>query len=201
VLSDSPPDRDVEWTASGAEAAWKFLGKVWRSVSELNPKLELLGQDHELDKATAKAIVLITDAIEGFAFNKAIAHIYEFFNTINKSSIKPNLKRKAFLVLAQLMSPMVPHLAEEIWQFLGGDGLLALAKWPEADKLLLEMETTTIPIQVNGKRRAEIIIQSDSSQEEVKKLALSNSNISKILGESQPKKVIYVPGRIVNVVI
>jgi leucyl-tRNA synthetase len=201
VLSDSPPDRDVEWTASGAEAAWKFLGKVWRSVSELNPKLELLGQDHELDKATAKAIVLITDAIEGFAFNKAIAHIYEFFNTINKSSIKPNLKRKAFLVLAQLMSPMVPHLAEEIWRFLGGDGLLALAKWPEADKSLLKMETTTIPIQVNGKRRAEIIIQSDSSQEEVKKLALSNSNISKILGESQPKKVIYVPGRIVNVVI
>ena len=99
------------------------------------------------------------------------------------------------------MSPMVPHLAEEIWQFLGGDGLLALAKWPEADKSLLKMETITIPIQVNGKRRAEIIIQNNSSQEEVKKLALSNSNISKILGESQPKKVIYVPGRIVNVVI
>jgi len=201
VLSDSPPERDVEWTASGAEAAWKFLGKVWRSVSDLDPKLESLDQDQELNKATAKAIVLITDAIEGFAFNKAIAHIYEFFNTINKSSAGPNSKKKSFLVLAQLMSPMVPHLAEEIWQFLGGDGLLTLAKWPEADIALLKMETTTIPIQINGKRRAEIIIQSDLSHEEVKKLALTNSNISKTLGESQPKKVIYVPGRIVNVVI
>ena len=201
VLSDSPPERDIEWTESGAEAAWKFLGKVWRTTFNIDKKCNSPSDDKELKKATAKAIIRVTDGIERFAFNKAVAQIYEFFNTINKSEASPCSKKEALLIMAQLMSPMVPHLAEEIWKHLGGKGLIALAKWPQAKKSLLDEETIVIPIQVNGKRRAEITVQNNTSSEEVEKLALNESIISKTLGGGVPKKVIYVPGRIVNVVI
>ncbi|MEH6774309.1 MAG: class I tRNA ligase family protein, partial [Cereibacter changlensis] len=202
VMSDSPPERDVEWTASGAEAAFKHMGRVWRLVDEISrgdaaPNAE----DAVLERATARAIAEVTAGIEGFAFNKAVAKLYEFTNTLNRSTAGAAARKQAMLTMAQLMSPMVPHLAEEIWAMLGGQGLVAQAAWPKADPALLVEDTVTLPIQINGKRRAEITVPKDMPIAEVEKLVLAEETVVKVLAGSAPKKLIVVPGRIVNVVI
>ncbi|NNK79466.1 MAG: leucine--tRNA ligase [Litoreibacter sp.] len=198
VLSDSPPERDVEWTAAGADAAWKFLGRVWRLAADLGD-----GDDTNaaLEKATAQAIHEVTMGIETFGFNKSVAKLYEFANTIQKSKAGPGAKRKAIKVLAQLMSPMTPHLAEEVWAHLDGEGLIANAAWPKADPALLVDDMVTLPIQINGKRRSELQVAKDLPKEEVEKLALADKAVQKALAGAAPKKLIIVPGRIINVVI
>lgn len=198
VLSDSPPERDVEWTASGAEAAWKFLGRVWRLAAELEDGDD---SDTDLERACAQAIREVTLGIETFGFNKSVAKLYEFANAISKSKAGPGAKRKAVKVLAQLMSPMTPHLSEEIWAHLGGEGLIANAPWPVADEALLVQDTVTMPIQINGKRRGEIDVATEAPKEEVEKLALAHDAVVKALEGREPKKLIVVPGRIINVVI
>ena len=199
MLSDSPPERDVEWTAAGAEAAWKHLSRVWRLADEV------AGADDEadeaLERATHKVIDEVTRGIEGFAFNKAVAKLYEFTNTIARSDAGAGAKRAALRVMAQLMAPMTPHLAEDVWQMLGGDGLVAKAAWPKADPALLIEDTVTLPIQVNGKRRSEIAVPRDLAKEEVEKLVLADDAVRRALDGAAPKKLIVVPGRIVNVVI
>jgi leucyl-tRNA synthetase len=105
------------------------------------------------------------------------------------------------LTLAQLMSPMTPHLSEEIWALLGGAGLIANAPWPKADAAMLVSDTVTLPIQINGKRRSEITVPADATQEEVEKIALADDAVVKALAGGQPRKLIVVPGRIVNVVV
>ncbi|MDQ7079935.1 MAG: leucine--tRNA ligase [Paracoccaceae bacterium] len=201
VMSDSPPERDVEWTAAGAEAAWKHLQRVWRMASEIAEGPDDGASDLDLEKATARAIDEVTKGIEGFAFNKSVAKLYEFTNTIAKSKAAPAAKRRAMLVMAQLMQPMTPHLAEEVWHLLGGKGLVAAAPWPKADPALLVDDTVTLPIQVNGKRRAEITVSKDMPKEEVEKLVLADDAVIRFLGGKEPRKLIVVPGRIVNVVV
>ncbi|MEM9433644.1 MAG: leucine--tRNA ligase [Pseudomonadota bacterium] len=198
VLSDSPPERDVEWTASGAEASWKFLGRVWRLAEDLGDGPDT---DAALEKETAKAIVEVTQGVETFGFNKSVAKLYEFANAISKSKAGPGAKRRAVKILAQLMSPMTPHLSEEIWSHLGGEGLIANAAWPVADESLLVDDTVTLPIQVNGKRRSELIVAKELAKEEVEKLVLADEAVQRALDGRAPKKLIVVPGRIVNVVI
>jgi leucyl-tRNA synthetase len=202
ILSDSPPERDVEWTASGAEAAFKFLSRVWRLADEIAASTApATDEDAVLDRATAKAIAEVTAGIEGFAFNKAVAKLYEFTNTLGRSGAGGDAKRRAMAVMAQLLSPMVPHLAEDIWAMLGGAGLVVQAAWPKADPALLIEDTVTLPIQINGKRRAEITVPKDMPPAEVEKLVLADDAVAKALGGAVPKKLIVVPGRIVNVVI
>ncbi len=201
VMSDSPPERDVEWTAAGAEAAWKHLQRVWRMASEIAKGPEDGASDLDLEKATARTIDEVTKGIEGFAFNKSVAKLYEFTNTIAKSKAAPAAKRRAMLVMAQLMQPMTPHLAEEVWHLLGGKGLVAAAPWPKADPALLVDDTVTLPIQVNGKRRSEITVPKDMPKEEVEKLVLADDAVIRFLGGKEPRKLIVVPGRIVNVVV
>lgn len=202
ILSDSPPERDVEWTASGAEAAFKFLSRVWRLADEIaRSDAPATEDDAALDRATAKAIAEVTAGIEGFAFNKAVAKLYEFTNTQGRSGAGAAAKRRAMTVMAQLLSPMVPHLAEDIWAMLGGAGLVVQATWPQPDPALLVEDTVTLPIQINGKRRAEITVPKDMSPAEVEKLVLADDAVAKALGGAAPKKLIVVPGRIVNVVI
>ena len=201
VLSDSPPERDVEWTAAGAEAAHKHLGRVW-SLSERIAGMEGEGRDDEdLLRAMHKTIHDVTMAIESFGFNAAIARLYAFTNTLQKSKAGAETQRQAMRVLAQLMAPFTPHLAEEIWARQGGEGLVARAPWPEADPALLVEDTVTLPIQINGKRRSEITVARDLSREEVEKLALADQAVQRALDGRAPKKLIVVPGRIVNVVI
>ncbi|MDO6457691.1 leucine--tRNA ligase [Celeribacter halophilus] len=201
VLSDSPPERDVEWTASGAEAASKHLGRVWRLAAELDSAPESGKGDEELLRATHKAMLEVTQGIESFGFNASIAKLYGFTNTIAKSKAGREAKRFALKTLAQLMSPMTPHLAEEMWSMLGGEGLIAQAPWPVPDEAMLVEDTVTLPIQINGKRRDEISVPKDMPKEEVEKLVLENDAVKKALDGGSPKKLIVVPGRIVNVVI
>ncbi|MDA1284850.1 MAG: leucine--tRNA ligase [Proteobacteria bacterium] len=201
VMSDSPPERDVEWTASGAEAAWKHLQRIWRMTDEIHAAGEGGEPDPALEKATAKAIDEVTKGIEEFAFNKSVAKLYELTNSLQKSDAGPSAKRKTMLTIAQMMQPMTPHLAEEVWAVLGGQGLVAQAPWPKADPMLLVDDTVTLPIQINGKRRSEITVPKDMPKEEVEKLVLSDDAVIRALDGNVPKKLILVPGRIVNVVI
>ncbi|QTN37291.1 leucine--tRNA ligase [Cognatishimia activa] len=202
VLSDSPPERDVEWTASGAEAAYKHLTRVHRIAAEAAASEEQANaNDEQLLREMHKAIRDVTLGVESFGFNASIAKLYGFTNTLAKSKAGAEAKKEAAKTLAQLMAPMTPHLAEDMWQLLGGDGLVIHAPWPVADEAMLVEANVTLPIQINGKRRAEISVPKDMPKEEVEKIALAQEAVAKALDGAQPKKLIVVPGRIVNVVI
>jgi leucyl-tRNA synthetase len=201
VLSDSPPERDVEWTASGAEAAARHLGRVYRIAAEVAEANETANaEDDAILREMHKAIHDVTVGVESFGFNASIARLYAFTNALSKSKAGSDAKRQAAKTLAQLMSPMTPHLSEEIWALLGGEGLVANAPWPKADEAMLVEDTVTLPIQVNGKRRDEITVPKDMDKAEVEKLALAAEGVKRALDGASPKKVIVVPGRIVNVV-
>ncbi len=189
----------MEWTAAGAEASHKHLSRVWRlaheasgAQGEANPTA-----DAALERALHKCIHEVSQGIESFGFNAAIAKLYAFTTTLAKTEAGPEARRRAARTLAQLMAPMVPHLAEEIWALLGGEGLCAEAAWPKADPALLVEDSVTLPIQVNGKRRGEISVPRDMAVAEIERLALED--VARNL-DGAPKKVIVVPGRIVNVV-
>ncbi|WP_417817184.1 leucine--tRNA ligase [Tritonibacter scottomollicae] len=202
VLSDSPPERDVEWTASGAEAAYKHLNRVWNlcdRIGEMDPNAKGEG-DEDLLREMHKAIRDVTLGVESFGFNAAIAKLYGFTNTLSKSKASAAVQKQAIKTLAQLMSPMTPHLSEDIWAHQGGEGLVANAPWPVADDSMLVEDSVTLPIQVNGKRRGELTVAKDLDKAEVEKLALAHEAVQRVLEGAAPKKVIVVPGRIVNVV-
>ena len=203
TISDSPPERDVEWTSSGAEAAFKHMGRVWALCSRIGemPAGHVGTGDDALARATARAVHDVTAGIEGFAFNKAIAKLYEFTNTLSKAEASTDAMRAAMRTLAQLMQPMVPHIAESIWAYQGGAGLCCRAAWPVADPALLIDDTVTLPIQINGKRRAEITVPRDMTAAEVEKIALAEDDVVKFLAGQPVKKIIVVPGRIINVVV
>ena len=203
VMSDSPPERDVEWTASGAEATFKHLSRVWAlSVRVAEMRLDHKGEgDGDLLRATHRAIAEVTAGIEGFAFNKAIAKLYEFTNAIGRASASTIAMKDALRILAQLMQPMTPHIAEAVWAAQGGVGLCAQAAWPKADPALLEDDTVILPIQINGKRRAEISVPKAMPVAEVEKLALANEDVLRFLAGQPIKKLIVVAGRIINVVV
>ena len=202
VLSDSPPERDVEWTASGAEAAHKHLSRVYRVAAEAAAS-DAPGNDHDtaLLKEMHKAIFDVTQGVESFGFNASIAKLYAFTNTVAKSKAGSAAKREAVKTLVHLMSPMTPHLAEEVWSMLGGEGLIANAPWPVADEKMLVEDSVTLPIQINGKRRGEITVAKDLDKAEVERQALAHEAVQRALDGATPKKVIVVPGRIVNVVV
>jgi leucyl-tRNA synthetase len=202
VLSDSPPERDVEWTASGAEATFKHLNRVHRVATEIAAMdAGTTADDDDLLRAMHKAIHDVTLGVETFGFNAAIAKLYAFTNAVAKSKAGGTGKRQAMMVLAQLMSPMTPHLSEEIWFMLGGEGLIANAPWPIPDAAMLVEDTVTMPIQINGKRRAEIQVPADATKEAVTEIALALRVVQTALDGNAPKKLIVVPGRIVNIVI
>ncbi|MDR5652394.1 leucine--tRNA ligase [Ruixingdingia sedimenti] len=202
ILSDSPPERDVEWTAAGAEAAHKHLSRVWRLAADVAAAEGGEGaEDAAVLKAAHRAIADVTAGVEGFAFNKAIAALYTLTNAIAKSGASAQARAEALRIMARLMSPMVPHLAEEVWSMLGGEGLVAQAAWPKADPALLVEDAVTLPIQINGKRRAEVTVPKDMPAAEVEKIVLADPDVIRFLAGQAPKKLIVVPGRIVNVVV
>ena len=202
VMSDSPPERDVEWTASGAEATFKHLSRVWAlsvRIAEM-PEGHIGTDDADLARAAARAVAEVTQGINAFAFNKAIAKLYEFTNTLSRANGSTGAMKQAMRTLAQLMQPMTPHLAEEVWAAMGGVGLVTQAAWPIPDPAQLVDNTVTLPIQINGKRRAEISVPRDMPPAEVEKLALANEDVVRFLAGAPVKKLIVVPGRIINVV-
>ena len=202
VLSDSPPERDVEWTTSGVEAANRHLTRVYKVVLEIiKDETPANENDMTLQKEIHKTIHDVTLGLESFGFNSAIARLYGFTNTLAKSKAGSDTKRAGAKALIQLMGPMTPHLAEELWDKLGGDGLVVSAKWPKADPDLLVDDEITLPIQINGKRRAEITVPKDTDTVEIEKITLLSEPVIKALNGHSPKKVIVVPGRIINVVV
>ncbi len=203
VLSDSPPERDVEWTAAGAEAAHKHLARVWALCDRIGAmdKSAAGEGDEDLLRAMHKTIHDVTMGIESFGFNAAIARLYAFTGVLQKSKASHAVQRQAVMTLAQLMAPMTPHLAEDIWDHQGGAGLCAEAPWPKADEAYLVEDTVTLPIQVNGKRRSELTVAKDLDKAAIEALVLEDPAVRKALDGGQPRKLIVVPGRIVNVVL
>jgi len=217
VLSDSPPERDVQWTESGIEGVWRFIQRVWRLVDDTKAILdnEEIGSKAQIDaedllKSAHRAIDQVTDAYDNLRFNRAIAQIYELANALSKSIAKVKAdassdERKALKMavetLVKLSNPIVPHLTETCWRHLGHDTLLVDESWPEADQKYLTDDTIMLPIQVNGKKRGELTIAKDATKAQIETAALSAEPIARMLDGNAPKKVIVVPGRIVNVVI
>jgi leucyl-tRNA synthetase len=193
----------VEWTASGAEAAFKHLNRVWQLSDKIaNMDKQHVGEgDKDLLLTLHKTIQEVTAGVESFGFNVSIAKLYGLAAALGKTKAGYAAQHEAIVTLAQLMSPMTPHLAEDIWAHQGGEGLIANAAWPVADPALLVEDEVTLPIQINGKRRDEITVPKDMNKEELEVLVLTNNAVVKALDGATPKKVIIVPGRIVNVVI
>ena len=220
VLSDSPPERDFIWTEGGVAGASRFVQRVSRfmdQVAELGakpgtPRPAAFGPDAlALRKAAHRALDNVGSSIEGLRFNVAVAQVHEFANALQTAltkatdgQIAPDLAwslREAAEFLAQMISPMMPHLAEDGWQRLGYNTLVANQSWPVADQALLVDDTITVAVQVNGKRRDELTIARTASQAEIEVAALKLEAVIRALEGRTPKKVIVVPQRIVNVVV
>ena len=218
MLSDSPPERDVQWTEAGVEGASRFQQRVWRLVGETIDLVKQSGgtvtgsDDSEalsLRKIVHRAVHNVGSDIEGLRFNRAVAQIYELTNALVRSAglvAAAPASRIAALAegverLIQLIAPMMPHLAETCWEALGKSGLVADALWPPVDPALLLDDEVTMPIQINGKRRGEITVAKGMAAAEVEALVLSMDEIVRILDGKAPKKIVIVPDRIVNVVV
>ena len=206
VLSDSPPDRDVEWTESGVVGAWRFSNKIWslvKNFKDINPlsiDLDASGEALELRKFTHKALEKITAGIEGFRFNTSVAQIYELTNEIKKYKMNDKAKAEALGILIRTIAPFMPHLAEECWSYLGGKELCYNTPWPRHDESLLVVESKVMPIQVNGKRRSQISVPASTLNCDIEKMALSDEVIIRTVEGLAIKKIIIVPGRIINIV-
>jgi leucyl-tRNA synthetase len=208
MLSDTPPERDIEWTDAGAEGCWRFVQRVWRLCSEAKdlpmPGTPVSGDDEAsktLRQATHKAIAAVTDHLEHLRFNSAVAQLYMLSNTLGGAD-KANLaaRREALEALVLLSAPMMPHLAESCWQALGHQRLVAETAWPKHDPALTVSDSVTVPIQVNGKRRGEIVMPKNADSKDVEAAALKDEAVVRALEGKAPKKVIVVPNRIVNIV-
>jgi leucyl-tRNA synthetase len=208
VLSDSPPERDFEWSDSGVRGAWGSVQKMW-AIADACPDADDGAADSgdalELRRLAHRTIRDVTHGIEKFHFNVGIARMNELANALRKAETQTGAgmataRREAIRLLAQLSAPFTPHLAEECWARIGGIGMIATAKWPIADPALLVSDTVLLPVQVNGKKRAEIILPRDATQEAVEHAARNDAGVAPFLAGLTVRKVIVVPGRIVNIV-
>ncbi len=215
MLSDSPPDRDLEWTEAGVEGAWRFLNRVWRQVQDAiaaglpggdAPKPDTFGATAEaMRRAAHKALDGATGDLERFHFNRAVARIRELSNAVADFTPQDDsdrwAHREAIETLVQLLGPMTPHLAEELWASLGHDSLIARCDWPAADPDLVVDDMVTLAVQVNGKVRAKVDIERDASEDAAKTAALGHENVQRAMDGKEPRKIIVVPNRIVNIVV
>jgi leucyl-tRNA synthetase len=210
MLSDTPPERDIEWTDAGAEGCWRFVQRIWRLVESAkdipSPGAIIPDDLNEYSLALRgivhRRIAEVTEHLESLRFNRVVANIYELANTIGTLNEKhhPAVKREALEALVLLSTPMMPHLAEECWRVLGHQTLAAEAPWPKHDPSLIVSNTVIIPVQVNGKLRAELRLPKGTSKEDAEDFALKLEPVRKALDGKVPKKIVYVMDRIVNIV-
>jgi leucyl-tRNA synthetase len=196
MLSDSPPERDLPWSEAGIEGSWRFVQRLWRMTSDPGGGE---GKDKALARKLHQTIAAVRANIEALAFNKAVANIYELANAVEKAP--PSATRaEAARTLLLLVAPMAPHLAEQAWAALGEQGLIADAAWPEADPALLVEDEVTIAVQINGKLRDTLTAPKGSPRETLQQMALASDKVLRILEGKEPRKVIVVPDRLVNLV-
>ncbi len=217
MLSDSPPDRDVIWSEEGVQGANRFVQRVWRLVNLAAPHLPKAsavtsgnGDVKSLRASAHRTLADVSQAIERLRFNTAIAKLYTFVGTLAEAIDNARLKtdpafaaavREALDILIRMISPMMPHLAEQCWEALGGDGLVSEAAWPEADPALLVEDTMTLPVQINGKKRADVTVGRNAPNPEIEAAVLALDAVKTALAGATPRKIIVVPQRIVNVVV
>jgi leucyl-tRNA synthetase len=221
MLSDSPPERDMEWTDGGIDGAWRFTQRLWRMLQECAPELAQTapgGKDAgtstdaavaTLRRRTHQCIERVSQDIESFHFNRAVARIHELANAIADFRSGSGEKqmgglfalREAFEALAKLIGPMMPHLAEEIWQALGHGDLIAQGSWPQADSELVREKSITIAVQVSGKLRATVQSAPGLDVATLREMALANENVRRAIGDRPVRKVIVIPDKVVNVVV
>ena len=214
MLSDSPPDRDLDWTDSGVDGAWRYVNRLWRLVDEPAFDIAALGADRpeqidghsaDVERMVHRTIVAVTDDLDRFHFNKAVARIRELSNAVE--AMKPNdagaawVLRFATETLTILIGPLMPHLAEEMWQTLGHKTLIADTLWPVAAQEMLVDDKVTIAVQVNGKLRGTLNIAKDSDKETIEQAALMLEGVQTFIEGKDVRKIIVVPNKIVNVVI
>jgi leucyl-tRNA synthetase len=208
MLSDTPPERDIEWTDAGAEGCWRFVQRVWRLASESEglaaPGTPVTADDEaslNLRRAAHKAIAAVTENLEALRFNSAVAQLYTLANAIGSAETCDGAaRREAIEAMVLLCAPMMPHLAEECWQALGHTKLVAETPWPKHDPKLTASDSVTLAVQVNGKRRGEITMPRDGDAKAAEAAALALDGVIRALEGKAPKKVIVVPNRIVNIV-
>ena len=216
MLSDSPPERDLEWTESGVTGAWRFQQRLHRIANEAMADLPAVGTPRpasfsaaaeELRRAAHKTVAGLSADIEAFHFNKAVARLYELANTIASATSAQKddgakwALRETLEIFVRLIGPMTPHLAEQLWQDLGHTTLLADAPWPKPEPALLVDDTVTVAIQLNGKLRGTVHLAKDAAKDVAEKAALALPELVRGLEGRTPKRVIVVPNRIVNVVV
>ncbi|MGE0063572.1 MAG: leucine--tRNA ligase [Xanthobacteraceae bacterium] len=216
MLSDSPPDRDVIWSEEGVQGANRFVQRLWRLVGDIASieapdarPAEFSAAAIEVRKAAHRALSNVSADIARLRFNRCVAHLYELANALGTalSAVEtvppPDLAfalREAGDILVRLFHPMMPHLAEECWSALGHNTLVAAESWPVLEPELLVESTITLPVQINGKKRADVTVARDAGKEAVEAAVLALDEVKKALDGKSPKKVIVVPQRIVNVV-
>jgi leucyl-tRNA synthetase len=196
MLSDSPPERDLEWSEAGIEGASRFVQRVWRLASTSK---RADGEDLTLKRKLHRTVAAVGEAIEGLQFNKAIAQLYELTSAIEKA--RPSATRhEAVRDLILLAAPAAPHLAEESWAALGESGMIAVAAWPAFDPALLVDDEVTLAVQVNGKLRDTLSAPRGLDRAAAEALALASDKVQRQLAGAAPRKVIVVPDRLVNIV-
>lgn len=214
MLSDSPPERDLEWTDTGIDGAWRYLNRVWRLVDERLAAIppagaggqgEPTGEAAELKRLVHRTIDQVTGEIGRLHFNKAVALVRELSNAAEDFA-EPGpaaaaTLREALETVVLLLGPMMPHLAEELWERLGHGRMLAATPWPKADPAWLAADTVALAVQVNGKRRAEIRLPPGAPQEAAREAALAEPAVRRAMEGKVPRRVIVVPDKIVNVVV
>ena len=207
MLSDSPPDRDMEWTEAGISGAMRFVNRVWRLVGTRAAGLPAPGEaprgeeaGHALRRATHLAIDGVTGDLEAFRFNRAVARIHELVNAVSQAGDEApgSVLREGLETIALLAGPMMPHVAEELWRMLGHDTLVAQEPWPEAAPGLLVDDSVEVAVQVRGRLRGTITLGRDAGREEAEELALALPTVAAALGGDPVTKVIHVPNRIIN---
>ena len=212
MLSDSPPDRDLEWTDAGVDGAWRYLNRLWRLVGQevgrpipAGDDMRLGPEGDTLKRQLHRTIAQATTELERLHFNKAVALVRELTNALEAFvPATPGdhaLRREAIETVVVLLGPMVPHLAEELWQTLGHERLLVDTSWPVADAAWLTADRVVVPVQVNGKRRAELDLPRGSPAAAVEALALADAAVRRAMDGKPPRRVVVVPDKIVNVVV
>ena len=213
MLSDTPPERDIEWTESGVEGSWRFTQRIWRLVNEAaiaTADARSVGSDYgsiELRRTVHRALQAVTDDLSNLRFNRSIARIYEVANALGSAlqqKASPALAapaiREAAEIMVLLFAPMMPHLAEECWKVLGHESAVVETPWPKADPALLAEDEVTIAVQVNGKRRDEIRVAKGLPREQIEAIVLKLDAVNRALDGRAPKKVVVVVDRIANIV-